>query len=300
MKKILLLCLALSLGSAMAQDEDIDARWKDAQKRLNDAAREIAELSSESKDFQNLFSRIDGERRAVIGVNIDTEGEGVAEGVRVLGVSPGGPAADAGLKADDVLLSVNHNKLVSDDSASAVKKLLSYMSDVKPGDKVDVDYLRGKQIRTVQIEAESMGPRVFSFSTPGGSRSFSFNSDDFDMFMPRGFDLRNSNLSQWGDLRLVAVSPGLGEYFGVDEGLLVVSAPEDDLLGLEDGDVIKSIDSRVPADPRHAIRILRSYRPGEKVNIEIVRKKKNQSVDLELPQRSASNMQRRYFFNPAE
>ncbi|MEM7283609.1 MAG: PDZ domain-containing protein [Pseudomonadota bacterium] len=297
MKKILLLCLALSLGSAMAQDEDIDARWEDAQKRLNDAAREIAELSSQSVDIERLLSRADGRRRAVIGVNIDTEGKGIDEGVRIQGVSPGGPAADAGLKADDVLLSINHNKLVDENDESAVEKLLSYMGDVKAGDMVDVEYLRGKQIRNVQIKAESLGPRVFSFSSPNGARGFSFSSGDLDAVMPKVFD---STLSRWGDLSLVSVSEELGEYFGVSEGLLVVSAPQDDVLGLKDGDVIQRIDSRVPADPRHAIRILRSYRPGEKVNIEIVRQKKNQSLDLELPQRSASNMQRRYFFNPEE
>ena len=36
------------------------------------------------------------------------------------------------------------------------------------------------------------------------------------------------------DLELVELSEGLGKYFGADSGVLVVSAPQDDALQLED------------------------------------------------------------------
>ena len=294
---VLLFCLSLFTNSVLAQDDtDIDARWEDAQKRLNNAAKEIADLSS--MNINGLFTGA-GERRAMLGVNIDTEKNSDDEGVRVLGVSPGGPAEEAGIKSGDVLLSINHNKLLGDDDESSAAKLLSFMSDVQPGDEVEVEYLRGKQIRTAKIEAEPVRASVFSFSGKGGPNGFSFsNGGDFEFLMPDNF--REFSLGQWGDLRLVALSEDLGEYFGVDEGLLVVRAPDDDTLKLRDGDVILSIDSREPEDPRHAMRILRSYRAGEKVQIQIVRKKKKQELDLELPQRSASTGKRKFLFSREE
>src|SRR2546430_6871703 len=45
-------------------------------------------------------------------------------------------------------------------------------------------------------------------------------------------------------------------------------------LPLKGGDVITSIGGRKPANPSHAMRILRSYETGETVSIEILRKQK--------------------------
>ena len=44
------------------------------------------------------------------------------------------------------------------------------------------------------------------------------------------------------DMELATISPQLGSYFGTDKGVLVVRAPTDGALKLEDGDVILAID----------------------------------------------------------
>jgi S1-C subfamily serine protease len=89
-------------------------------------------------------------------------------------------------------------------------------------------------------------------------------------------------------MELVTLTETLGDYFGTTQGLLVVRAPGDDRLGLRDGDVIIRIGDREPSGPGHAMRILRSYEPGEKVDIEIMRKKKRQSLSVEVPDRRMS------------
>ena len=43
---------------------------------------------------------------------------------------------------------------------------------------------------------------------------------------------------------------------------------------LEDGDVIQTIDGRKPEDGAHAMRILRSYKSGEKLNLTVLRQRK--------------------------
>ena len=54
-------------------------------------------------------------------------------------------------------------------------------------------------------------------------------------------------------------------------------------LGLKDGDVILAIDGRQPSDPAHAMRILRSYEPGERLDLEIIRQQQRQNVEVILP-----------------
>ena len=85
-------------------------------------------------------------------------------------------------------------------------------------------------------------------------------------------------------LELVELNPGLGEYFGTDEGLLVLSAPEDSELGLTAGDVIQAIDGREVKSPSHAMRILRSYEEDEEVTFNIYRQKRSRTVTGKVPE----------------
>ena len=87
-------------------------------------------------------------------------------------------------------------------------------------------------------------------------------------------------------MELADLSPALGQYFGTSHGVLVVRVPHDaDFLKLQDGDVILSIDGRVPENGSHATRILRSYQPGEKIGLKIMRQKKSQELEGTLPER---------------
>ncbi len=73
-------------------------------------------------------------------------------------------------------------------------------------------------------------------------------------------------------------------YFGTETGLLVIRAPGNEAIGLQDGDVIREIGGRRPQDPGHAMRILRSYEAGEEVVIGIVRDRKETEVVVSLPE----------------
>ena len=84
-------------------------------------------------------------------------------------------------------------------------------------------------------------------------------------------------------MELAQLSERLGSYFGTDEGLLVVNAPDNEKLQLEDGDVILSIDGRKPTSIAHAMRILGSYESGEELKIEIMRDKRKRTIALEIP-----------------
>ena len=79
------------------------------------------------------------------------------------------------------------------------------------------------------------------------------------------------------------ITPKLGKYFGTDKGLLVVRAPEDGAGEVEEGDVLMGIDGRVPESPGHAFRILRSYQPGEKLKLDVLRNRKRLEVSVTVP-----------------
>jgi hypothetical protein len=86
-------------------------------------------------------------------------------------------------------------------------------------------------------------------------------------------------------MELADLSPALGQYFGTTQGVLVIRVPHDgEFLKLQDGDVILSLDGRVPENGSHAARILRSYQPGEKIRLKVMRQKKTLELDATLPE----------------
>jgi hypothetical protein len=86
------------------------------------------------------------------------------------------------------------------------------------------------------------------------------------------------------DMELATLTPRLGGYFGSDKGVLVLRAPTDGALKLEDGDVILAIDGRVPASGSHATRILASYQPGEKLTLRVLRQHKTLELEATVPE----------------
>lgn len=217
-------------------------------------------------------------RGAVIGINIGTAEQQLrAEGVEVLDVTPGGPAETAGLRKGDVIVSIDGQPLRRDGDAPAGRQLVTHLRSLQPGTPVVIDYLRAGQRRSVTVKtgaAESPLARMLRERLPmleGADLPGEF--EDLLGGGPRGMRA----------LQLVAMTPGLGKYFGTDAGLLVVRVPEGSASGLEEGDVLLSIDGRVPESPRHALRILGSYQPGEKLRLEVLRQRKRLTLDVAMP-----------------
>ena len=102
---------------------------------------------------------------------------------------------------------------------------------------------------------------------------------------------------EFGGIELASITPKLGAYFGTNEGVLVVQAPENEVFKLEDGDVIQSIDGRKPDDGAHALRILRSYQLRREAQSQ--RAAPAQAADARDHDAGASGVRRRSFFDCA-
>lgn len=230
------------------------------------------------------------DNRGRIGVIVDTRADAAGDkvGARIEGITPNGPAEKAGLKARDVITRFNGTALggasaEDEEDSGPGMKLIELARELDPGDTVQVDYRRGGDNRKATIVAEDLG---WSRSFGGGGYE---QLERLNEMMPRmrpgsggGFSYM---FGPWGGIEMVKLNPDLAEYFGTREGVLVVRAPEDSTLALKGGDVIQSIAGRKPASPEQAMRILRSYDPGETVTIDVLRKQKRVTVSWKVPER---------------
>lgn len=254
----------------------------EARRRLEEAAREVARLSAEiagpaardfARDFDRGWRRLGG--RARLGVNI----EDAEEGVRVVGVTPGSGAADAGIVTGDVIVALDGAALTESGDRSPSEVLMAAMRDVDPDEGVLVRVLRDGEVEELTVLPQAAGPGSFVWN----GRGTDFTMRDFGD-LPRIFTMRGVFSRPFRELELVSLTPALGAYFGTDEGLLVVRAPENDQLELRDGDVILDIGGRTPNSPEHAMRILASFEPGETLRLSIMREQRRETLEFTLPE----------------
>jgi C-terminal processing protease CtpA/Prc len=72
-------------------------------------------------------------------------------------------------------------------------------------------------------------------------------------------------------IELRELNAGLGEYFSIERGVLVLDVAEESTLGLRPGDVILSVGDRSVEDTRDVYRILGSYEKEEAVTFTVMR-----------------------------
>ena len=260
---------------------DVRRELEQARAQLARTAGEIARLSAQmtepaTREVLRLFNP--GSANSVIGVNV----EDTDLGARVRGVSPGGPAATAGVAVGDTIVAINDVELGrtagNDDEPTAT--LLAQMVDVAPGDEVELRVLRDGDYRDVAVTAGTNvrvtyvgdgGPGIVLPGGRSGPRVFTNNAWTGLIIGP------------WSDVELVSLTPTLGEYFGTDKGLLVVRAGRAAELGLRDGDVVIDIGGREPQSPEHALRILQSFEAGESLQAAIMRQRRRESLAITVP-----------------
>jgi membrane-associated protease RseP (regulator of RpoE activity) len=259
---------------------ELEKALAEARAELDQAAREVAKLSRElyggESDEMMRFVH-GGARGSMLGVNIG--GATRDEGVEVVGVSPGGPAEQAGIRTGDVLVAVDGQALKGGGDRGASRQLVEFMRGVEPGRAVKVDYLRDGKKRTATVTTAPAEPPIVRVIRErlGGPMG-----EGMPMPLPGLEDVFGPERA-FASLELVPVTPKLGAYFGTDRGLLVVRVPAGKGLPLEEGDVLQTIDGRTPESPGHAFRILRSYQPGEKVKLGVLRQRRQLVLDATMP-----------------
>lgn len=241
-------------------------------------------------------------RRPALGISVSgTTGPMDTLGVLIRAVTPGSPAARAGLRAGDVLTRYEGQPLSSrvrvrtpllQGAEPPGFRLIVLASDQGINDTATVEYVRGSARHVVRIAPDpltadlvlrqrlSTRPDIEVTAVPLESRARSA----WTLTSPGSMRYRVTVGSLVGDLHLSPLNAELGRYFGTSEGVLVLSVPGDTPLQLQGGDVIRLVDGRPPENPLHLMRILQSYGPGENFRFEIMRDKRPLTVSGSMPQ----------------
>lgn len=274
------------------QQQDLQQRLDEARRRLADASREVAQLSSQlGRNFFFQMRTPDGgpPPRALLGVSID-DNNGAAKGARVRDVSPGSAAAEAGIKAGDIITGIGGKDLTRE--ADPGRALVDQMRQVEPNLKLTVEVLRdGKKMnfdvtpRPAPLQIIAGAQRLPDMPDMGGVRSFQLQRQPGAPGQRRIEirTFRDDDGTRFRGMEFATLSEKLGSYFGVKAGVLVVRAGANSPFKLQDGDVILSIDGREPTSAQHAGRILRSYRDGEKLKLKVERNRKTLELDATMP-----------------
>jgi len=266
--------------TAAAQDNDDSDRTYMFERRMEGPAQ---------------MMRIVMNRRARLGVKVNLQARDTDSlGAYVDAVTPNGPAAKAGLRSGDVITKLDGQSVLAGGRAERERnerqslpglRLIELAAKLEPADTVPVEFLRGKERRTVSVVTEDE-PDMFSMRVPppGVPHDEMMRVGDFMDMGPARFDFMTG--SALGDLELAPLNADLGSYFGTTEGVLVIRAPKDTNMGLKGGDVVQAVDGRKPAGPSHLMRILRSYDRGETFKLDILRNRKRETLTGRLGERA--------------
>jgi membrane-associated protease RseP (regulator of RpoE activity) len=212
-------------------------------------------------------------------------------GVEITMVDQDAPAGKAGLKEQDVILTLNGEKIAS------VEQLRRMIRETPSGRVVTLGISRNGQPMTFQVQ---LADRKNSFAYDFGSKMKDFH---FDMppipAMPE-IDIPVSivvvHSSGRSGLMVENLTPQLGDFFGAKngQGVLVRSVEKGsraDKAGFRAGDVILKINDEPIHDASDFSHALRS-RKNNAASVSILRDKKEQTITLTLPERKQSELDR--------
>lgn len=283
---------------AEAQMRNAEKQMREAERAMREAAERLARFQSENDRRIRAIDRrvvLFGER-ARLGLVLQSEKnpKNDAIGAYVEALTPGSPAEEAGLQPGDIIVKFNGEPLANakveadEDESVPTARLMELAKDLKDGDTVNLEYRRGDHTRTVAVKAtRALGPHIKMVTVPERIEIPEIEIPDVGDIDVDVYAVGRP----WRDMEMVALNPELGEYFGTAEGVLVVRTAKESPLKLKSGDVILKIGDRTPTTPAQAMRILRSYGPGETMALQVMRKREKLTVSVQAPPRRTGAMQ---------
>lgn len=262
---------------------EAERQLREAERQLRDAAREVARHAGALAERQADRVLVLLENRPRLGLILANEMTSVAgvTGVEVVGVTPGGPADEAGIRVGDVLVKVNGTAVAKEgdrraggrgSSWSVAERMGELVAELEEGEPALLEIRRGESTHTIRVVPRRLGGPVLE-SWRGHLREFDLEHVGDDLGGKWGSRVRKLRML-WRDVELVGVTPELGEYFGTPDGVLVTRVPADASFPLKPGDVILRVDGRPATSPAGVLGALASGLAGEGVSLEVLRKGK--------------------------
>lgn len=211
-------------------------------------------------------------------------------GAWVSDVSAESVAAQAGLQAGDIIVTVDGETIRS------ARQLSRVVNESPEGRALQIAYVRGTQRVTASVTPE--GRRGI---TPGlDGRAFDFRGPEFRPAKPgQRFYFDGDSMSVrprvWMSGRgrlgigVQDLTPQLAEYFGVKEGVLITQVNEDSPAakgGLKAGDVITSLNGKPVTETSDIVEGLAEVKGGTAVAVGVNRDRKAQSLSVTIEAQS--------------
>lgn len=267
--------------------------------------QDVAARGQASRLFESLARAT--QQGAIIGVSVDTRPRDTDRwGAYVAAVTPNYPADRAGIRVGDIIVSINGQSIASgavlvdrtadSDESMVWLRLTEVVRKLEPGKPVDMVYRRdGRNVnaritpiedrRWYPVSPTMEGERVLQLpldeeGRPGGRMAFAAPSITLDNGRGTFSFFRGGTLANF---EFAPLNDKLGSYFGTSRGVLVLSAPESENLGLESGDVVIAVDGRSIDTPSELLRVLRTYDKDKQFTLQVMRQKQRQSIQATLP-----------------
>ncbi len=286
------LALTAAAGPAGAASDDEQAR-KDLERAREEVEKARVELQKATRELARSMARVERDnpkvqyfeymtdpKRAVLGVLIPDDVEnGETRGVRLLAVTPGSGAEKAGLKAGDLVTSINGKPMATDGKKMPPQRMKEVMRTLKAGDEVKIEFERDGRSRSTTVVTQAPEPLVVMPPMPILQEWLHGDEDDKGPLLP-WFQFRGGAIR---GLELARLDEDLGSYFKTSDGVLVVKAPKSGALGLKSGDVIQKIDGVSVSEPVTVLDKLRSRGEEQTVRLEVFRKGRALELQGRIP-----------------
>lgn len=217
----------------------------------------------------------------------------------VISVVDGSGAAEAGLKAGDLIIAVDGevtgqdglglDQFIKQDLKAGDVSVLTVMRDGKElnieaaANVVDSPDVLMKNVhrwidKDGNVTMENVhGGKTFEFKF-GGKDGIHLGENEVHVVTTGNSDayfFSGGKMNQWlgKNHHFSTVTDKLGAYFGVKKGVLVLEVDAKNKLGLQDGDVIQSINGEAVNSPKDVVKKLSALKNDDQVEIEIYRNK---------------------------
>ena len=223
--------------------------------------------------------------RAMLGVSTDkTDG-----GVEIHEITKESGAAKAGLQKGDIITKINDKKIETPDELSAIIKKR------KPGDKVNITYLRDKKENKTTAELTKWKGSTMFKTVPGQGFDMNFDMGDLhlDEIMPRIQQTVPKVRAPYGMSRSTS-GPKLGlsvQDTDNGKGVKVLEVDEDSnaaKAGLKEDDVITEVDGKAVNSVDEVSKIIRESKDKNSVMVKLQRGNKTQNVEVKIPRKLKS------------